>query len=600
MSSTKLITDWDLSKLYPEEDSKLETDKKLIQQKAKEFADKWLSRDDYLQDPNVLKQALDEYESWSRLYGTSGGIGYYWSLKSSLDQLDPSIKAKENQIDELGTLLYNTIQFFELRLAKVSPQVQKTFLDNKQLEPYRHFLSRLFAQSTYTLPEDQERVLNLMSQPAYGNWVRMTSTFLSQEERDILQEDGKISRSSFAVVANNMNSKDKQVRDAAAEAFNNIMAKYADVATEEINTVVHYKKVTDELRGMSRPDLGRHLSDDIDSVVVDTVISEVANKFDIPARYYALKAKLMGVDKLAYHERNIEYGEIGQKYSYEDAYGLVRKSLHSLDPEFSQILDQFGMHGQIDVFPKRGKHNGAFCACDSVSHPTYILLNFTGKLSDVLTLAHEVGHGINNELMRPKQNELNFGTPLSTAEVASTFMEDFVLQELLRDADDEQKLSIMMMKLNDDVSSIFRQVACYRFEQALHQQIRQRGYLSSTEIGEIFTDNMKSYMGPQVEQSSGSQNWWVYWSHIRTFFYVYSYASGLLISKSLQSLVRQDAKFITNVKDFLSTGMSDAPQDSFAKLGLKINQPDFWQRGLAEIDELLIATELLAKKLNKF
>jgi len=242
--------------------------------------------------------------------------------------------------------------------------------------------------------------------------------------------------------------------------------------------------------------------------------------------------------------------------------------------------------------------SGAFCSHNLISQPTYILLNHTDRLNDVLTLAHELGHGINNELIRKKRNALNFGTPTSTAEVASTFMEDFVLQEILKRADDELRLSIMMMKLNDDVSTIFRQVACYSFEWELHMDFREKGYLSNEEIGMLFQKHMSAYMGTAVEQSPGSENWWVYWSHIRSFFYVYSYASGLLISKSLQNSVKENPSFIEKVKDFLSAGLSDSPENVFKQLGVDIANAGFWNKGLKEVEALLRETEELALSLG--
>jgi oligoendopeptidase F len=235
-----------------------------------------------------------------------------------------------------------------------------------------------------------------------------------------------------------------------------------------------------------------------------------------------------------------------------------------------------------------------------ISQPTYILLNHTGKLHDVLTLAHELGHGINNELMREKQNALNFGAPLSTAEVASTFMEDFVFQELLKEADDESRLAIMVNKLNDDVATIFRQVACYRFEQEIHQAYRQKGYLSKEQIGNLFQKHMAAYMGKAVEQSPGSENWWVYWGHIRYFFYVYSYASGLLISKFLQNRVKENPPFIEKVKKLLSAGLSESPKNIFRELGVDITDKGFWSQGLNEVENLLQETTMLARSLGKF
>jgi len=220
-------------------------------------------------------------------------------------------------------------------------------------------------------------------------------------------------------------------------------------------------------------------------------------------------------------------------------------------------------------------------------------------LKDVETLAHELGHGINDELMKEKQNSINFGTPLSTAEVASTFVEDFVMDELMREADDETRLALMVTKLDSDISSIMRQIACYKFEQDLHKEFREKGHLSKDDIGKIFMKNMKDYMGDAVEQSPGSQNWWVYWSHIRSFFYVYSYSSGLLISKSLQASVKKDKKFIEKVKEFLSSGLSASPKDIFKKTGIDITDKGFWNNGLDEVESLLGETEKLAKKLGK-
>jgi oligoendopeptidase F len=259
----------------------------------------------------------------------------------------------------------------------------------------------------------------------------------------------------------------------------------------------------------------------------------------------------------------------------------------------------FLSNNQIDVYPKLGKKGGAFCSYCLKTHPTYILLNYTEDLHDILTLAHELGHGINDELMKEKQNALNFGTPIFTAEVASTFMEDFVLEELLKKADDETKLSLMIMKLDEDISTILRQIACYKFELELHKEFKEKGYLSKEEIGKIFQKNMSDYMGPSIIQSPGSENWWVYWPHIRDFFYTYSYSSGLIISKALQAKVRNDTSFIEQVKEFLSTGLSKSPKDIFMKLGLDITKSDFWSLGLDEIERTLVEAEKLAKKLSK-
>lgn len=591
-------TDWNLELLFKNE-KEIKTLREEVEKATEGFVKKWSTREDYLQKPEVLKEALDEYNDYATNYGAATKEIYYYHLKEALNQSDPAIKAKVNQTQEFSIKLANQIQFFPLKVAKIDKKVQKKFLDHKPLTSYKHYLQRLFLEADHNLSEPEEKLINNLVPLTYSNWTRMLSGFLSKEEREILDEDGKKTVKSFSEIMSLMQSTKKKVRDEAANALNSILLKHLDVAENEINAVLQNRKVFDELKHFDRPDQPRHMDDDIETSVVDTLIKSVTHSFEIARKFYTLKAKLLKVKRLAYHERNVPYGKLDKKYSYEEASDLVLKVFSNLDPEFAMIFSQFQENGQIDVYPKKGKKGGAFATVRTLKTPTYLLLNFTNYIDDVSTLAHELGHGINNELIRAKQNELNFGTPLSTAEVASTFMEDFVLQELEREADDEQRLTLMMMKLNDDISTIFRQVACYNFETELHKTFREKGYLSKEEIGKIFQKHMTSYMGSAVDQPLEAQNWWVFWSHIRSFFYVYSYASGLLISKSLQASVKKDPKFIIKVKEFLSAGMSDSPKNIFAKLGIDITKKTFWDKGLSDVEELLKETEKLAKKLNK-
>ncbi len=593
-------TTWDLTPLFANDhDPLMGKKRKQVEKQSYAFINAWKDRTDYLEDPVVLRDALDQYEAWKGRYGTDGDEGYYFWLRTQQDQNDPKLKAQFNKVETFSKKIENDSQFFYLRIARIKPEQQQKFLQHQSLQKYRHFLERVFAESRFHLSEPEEKILNLKASTSYGNWTKMTAGFLSKEERSIAVGDGRSKPRSFSELVELMNNGRKPVRDAAAAAFNDILLKHLDVAEAELNSVLQNKKVDDELRGTARPDQLRHLSDDIESEVVDTLINSVADRFAISARYYTLKAKLLKMKKLKYHERNVGYGEVAKKYPFRAATNLVSSVMNKLDPRFGSIFSSFLEHGQIDALPKKGKDSGAFCIHHLMIQPTYILLNHTGTLHDVLTIAHELGHGINNELVREKQHALDFGTPTSTAEVASTFMEDFVLEEILRTADDDLRLSIMMQKLNDDVSSIFRQVACYRFEQELHQEYRGRGYLSKEEIGALFSKHMEAYMGNAVEQSAGAENWWVYWSHIRYFFYVYSYASGLLISKSLQAGVKKDPASIAKVKGFLSAGLSDSPKNIFLKLGVNIADKRFWDRGLDQVEALLNETEALAKRMGK-
>ena len=590
-------TEWNLDLLKEGKD--FEEKRKDWENETDNFISKWKDREDYLENPLILKKALDEFERWEKFFGSGGDELYYFRLKRAQDQENPEVKAKYNKIEEFSKNVEKKMSFFTLNMAKIPKEKQEKFLQDNELKEYRHFLNRLFENARYLLSENEEKIMNLKSTSAHSSWVKMVSEFLYKEEKEVLDEDGNLSIKTLSDLFSLIDNKNKEVRDKAAKAINEILEKYSEVAEAEINAVLMNKKVNDEIRGFDRPDKSRHISDDIDSEIVDSIVDAISSNLDISKEYYDLKSKLLGVEKLEYHERNVRYGSIDKTYSYEDTVKLVNKVFSDLDKKFADLLKMFVENGQIDVYPKKGKSGGAFCAYSLKSQPTYILLNHSNKLRNVETLAHELGHAINNELVKEKQNSLNFGTTLGTAEVASTFMEDFVLDELRKEADEELKLALMMQKLNGDVSSIIRQISCYKFEQELHKNFGEKGYLSKEEIGKLFQKYMSSYMGDFVEQSQGSENWWIYWGHIRTFFYNYSYASGLLISKALQRKVRENPEFIEKVKEFLSAGVSKSPRDIFLDLGLDISKKEFWEEELKEIRAFLKDTKELAEKLGK-
>ncbi|MCL4384512.1 M3 family oligoendopeptidase [Patescibacteria group bacterium] len=583
----ELITKWNLGQL-----GKIAVEEELAsyRQAGEAFFSKWKKDKSYLKDSRKLREALDEWEAFASRWAGGGKTGYSYWLQQELDQSNPAIKAMNTKIDDVVKQMLNKLRFFNHNLAKIPGAQQKIFLAAAPLAKYHHYLEQLFAESKYLLSEAEENILTLKDKPARENWVSMTNELLSKETRE-----GK----TIEVLLSDMRSHKKPERDRAAELFNEILAKYEEVAEIELNSVLEDKKVNDNLRKAPRPETMRLLADDIEPGVVDSLTAVVSRHNEIPQQFYQLKAQLFKLPKLQYHERNLSYGDNQQRYSFEKGVELVTQTFQGLDPEFSQIFDGFISQGLVDVYPKPGKANGAFCAGFTRLYPTYILLNWTDSSRDVTTLAHEAGHGINNELMKREQNGLTWGTPTSTAEVASTFFEDFVNQRLAQGADEETKLTMLMNKIDNDIQSIWRQVACFQFEQDLHKNYRQKGYLSKKEIGEWFQKRMAAYMGPAVEQSPGSQNWWIYWGHIRRYFYVYSYASGQLISKSLQNSVRQDKAFVKKVKAFLAAGTSESPKNIFAKTGIDIEASAFWEKGVEEVKRELSEAVTLARKLGK-
>ncbi|HLD51251.1 hypothetical protein A3K34_00955 [candidate division WWE3 bacterium RIFOXYC1_FULL_40_10] len=586
-----MTTNWDLSNLLVSD-----LDETIKANHA--FINKWRNREDFLKDPEVLKQALDEYEQLEKLYGTTGKTGYYYSLRLCLEQNNPEIKAKYNQLEEKSINISNAIMFFEHKLARISIGEQKKFLGSQTLKPYHHYLEQLFALSKYLLSEPEEKIINSLSPMAYSKWTDMTEEFLAKEQLTIIDEKGNNVVKTLPEALKAFESSTKKVRDTAAQETNNVFKKHLDTAVAELNAILQYKKTIDELKKIERPDLARLISDDIEANVIDALLQAVTEKYDVAQRFYMLKAKVLGVEKLEYHERYVKMGNLAKKYTYEESVGLIRKVFGNLDNEFLDIFNDYIINSRIDVYPKKGKTGGAFCTHSIPTLPGYILTNFTGSIEDVTTLAHEMGHAIHGDLSAKVQNALNCGHSLATAEVASTFMEDFVYKEIEKSIPENNKLYMKMEKLGASIATIFRQVACYKFEQELHSEFRKTAYLPGDQIGKIFQKHMKSYMGDYVKQSEGSENWWVYWSHIRNYFYVYSYASGLLISKAMQNLYQENPAFISKLKEFLRAGDSHSPVEIFGKLGLDITKPTFWKAGISEIEKELRESEKLFAKID--
>ncbi len=601
MISPKTIkTKWDLSLIYKDEkDPKILLQKQNFVRKCDAFTQKWKSRDDYLTDPSALKQILDEKEDIDESPESDYQEAYYYSLKNSLNQDDTEITAKINKIHDFLIKYVNELQFVEIKLSKIPKDKQKEFLVSSLLTKYHKDLKKLFENAKHILSEDAEKVLNLMGKTSYTNWVEMTSQFLDREEGVVKDKTGKKEKLLLSELFHKIRGQDKALRDSAAKEINRIMKKHADTAEHELNAVLEYKKINDDLRKFKRPDEQRLIGGEIDAQIVDTLTKAVTKRADISKNYYKLKAQLLRQKKLKYHERVVDLGSIDLNFTYEEAVDLVYKTLDKLDKEFGEIFKVFIENGRIDAFPTKGKTGGAFCTYNGLNSPIYILLNFMGKIDDLSTIAHETGHGIHNQLSQTHQPSMYREPSLFTAEIASTFMENFALEEAVKNIDGESKLWLLMGKIDDAVSTIIRQIHCYTFETELHSAFREKGYLSKKCIGEIFTKHMASYMGDYVEQSVGSENWWVYWSHIRAYFYVYSYASGLLVSKALQKMVKENPQDIQKVKKILSAGSSLTPKDMFNEVGIDITSLDFWNTGLDEIEGMLKEAESLAKKLQK-
>ncbi len=371
------------------------------------------------------------------------------------------------------------------------------------------------------------------------------------------------------------------------------LEKLSDTAESEINAVVTDKKINDELRGYDAPYDATILGYQNDRKSVLSLVSAVTRNFHISRRFYALKARLLKLPHLKYADRSAGIGKNVGRIEFKEAVKILRDVFGSLHPQYLSILEDFLKNGQIHVYPKVAKTGGAY-STGNINAPTFVLLNYTNTMDQVMTFAHEMGHAIHTELSK-SQAAMYREYSTATAEVASTLFESLVFDALFEKLSKKEKTLALHKKINDDIHTIFRQIACFNFENELHATIRRKGGMSKEEIRALLNKHMSAYLGPTVHMDEIDGNMFVNWSHIRRFFYVYSYAFGQLISKILHQKYRQDKSYMEKIKELLSAGGSGSPENIFKSIGVDVTRTDFWEKGLKSIERDIEKLEKLTE-----
>jgi oligoendopeptidase F len=363
------------------------------------------------------------------------------------------------------------------------------------------------------------------------------------------------------------------------------------------NTLVQDKSISDRLRRYPTPMASRHLANEIDAPSVDALLSACVRGYPLVARYYRLKAKLLGLTRLADYDRYAPLdGDAGTR-GFAEARRTVEGAYRDFSPRMAEIAAQFFDRNWIDAELRPGKRGGAFCASTLPELHPYVLCNYTGNQRDVMTVAHELGHGVHQYLARDR-GLFEQDTPLTTAETASVFGEMLVFRRLLREeADPKRRLALICGKLEDAFATVFRQVAMTRFEETLHAARRAEGELPLERINELWMQANRPMFGDSVELSDDYAWWWLYIPHfVHSPFYCYAYAFGeLLVLALLRRYDEEGAGFAPRYLELLASGSSDTPERLLAKVGLDIADPKFWDGGLALLEQLLAEAEELAR-----
>ncbi len=535
----------------------------------------------------ALAVPVRAYEALSDLIGR---LGSYAGLLYAADTSDP-VRAKfYGDIQEKITALTTDLIFFELELNQIDDATLAAALTDPILARYAPWFADLRKEKPFQLEEKLEQVFHEKSTTSRASWNRLFNETMTALRFDVEGEPGP---TALEPTLNMLTNADGKKRQAAAEALAKVFKDNIRLFTLLTNTLAKDKEISDRWRGFKDVADSRHLANRVEREVVDALVTAVRAAYPQTAhRYYAMKAKWLGKAKLAHWDRNAPLPEKPERVmTWADAERTVLTAYAGFAPEMRTVAQKFFDNDWIDAPVREGKSPGAF------SHPTvpsahpFILMNYQGKPRDVMTLAHELGHGVHQVLAAP-QGPLLAPTPLTLAETASVFGEMLTFKALLAETTDKrERKALMAGKVEDMINTVARQIAFYSFERRVHEA-RKAGELTSEQLGEFWLEVQRESLGPSVELHAGYENFWAYIPHfIHSPFYVYAYAFGDCLVNSLYGLYQEaHPGFVEKYFALLRAGGSKHHSELLAPFGLDARDPAFWSKGLnvlsGMIDEL--------------
>jgi oligoendopeptidase F len=540
-------------------------------------------------DAAGLAALMQELAAITELLGRAGS---YAGLRFAVDTQDPAVGALMARTEERATAISNELLFIELEWAELDDAHVTPLLADPVLAFCRHHLASARRYRPHLLTEPEERVLADKATTGRSAWARLFSELTSTIEVDV---DGEAV--SLEEGLSRLQSPDRERRRRSADAVTVALEPGLRTRAFVFNTLLADKSVDDRLRHYGGWISSRNLDNEASDESVRALVDAVVARYDIPQRWYALKARLLGLDRLADYDRSASIAEAEDTFGWSHARDLVLDAYASFSPDIADVVRRFLDQPWIDAPVRPGKRPGAFCAYTVPSQHPYVLLNWTARRRDVLTLAHELGHGVHAYLARG-QGVFHQATPLTLAETASVFGETVTFGRLLAETSDPAaRLALLAESLEGQIATVFRQIAMNRFEDAVHTERREQGELSVERFGELWATTQTAMLGDAVEVTEGYRTWWSYIPHfIGTPGYVYAYAYGQLLALSVyRQYEEQGAAFVPAYVELLSRGGSDTPEALGRVVGVDLGDPGFWDGGLQLVDEQLAAAEQAAK-----
>jgi len=580
---------WDLSDLYKaEDDPELNKDLDLLRKACSNFAEDYQGKLDKLGAMGLL-DAVERYQAIEVVAGklmSFAGLRYYQLTTDA--QRTKFMSDMQDKVTKLTTPLV----FYGLEFNRISgDRIASLLSEDSGLARYKPVFDRMRAMKPYQLSDELEKFLHDQSVVGASAWNRLFDETVASLTFQIKGEELPLE-----AATNKLSDKNRDMREAAAREIARVLKENTSLFARVHNTLAKEKEVEDQWRKMPTPQTGRHLSNHVETEVVQALRDAVVSAYPkLSHRYYSLKAKWMGLEKMQIWDRNAPLPiEDDKLIDWTTAQDMVLSAYSEFAPKMAEIAEQFFAKGWIDAAVKPGKAPGAF------AHPTvttvhpYILLNYLGKQRDVMTLAHELGHGV-HQVLAANQGELLSSTPLTLAETASVFGEMLTFRKLLAATKTKKERKVLLAgKVEDMINTVVRQIAFYDFECKLHAA-RAEGEMTPAQINQIWMSVQGESLGPIFEFMDGYETFWSYIPHfVHSPFYVYAYAFGDGLVNALYAVYEEgDPEFQSKYFDMLSAGGSKHHKELLAPFGLDASDPAFWDKGLNVISGMIDELEAM-------
>jgi oligoendopeptidase F len=584
---------WDLSDLYASgDDPRIEADFAEAEAAAIAFRNRYHGKVATL-SASELAEAIDERE---RIESTATRALYYAHMHFSTNMADPARGALVAKLGEKGAGLETQLLFFGLEWASIDDGPAGQLLVDPALDRWRHWLSAQRVFRPYLLTEPEEKIVTEKAVSGVSAWSRLYEEVLGALRVDL---DGESEPVSLETAMARLYSSDRDERRGATEAVTAALEPGLRTRTSIFNTILVDKWIDDRLRGYPTWISSRNLANETTDDAVQALVDATTSRFDVPQRYYRLKAKLLGLDRLEVYDRFAPVAEDSSKTSWDDARRVVTEAYGDFSSEAGGAVKRFFDEGWIDAPVRPDKRHGAYCSTTVPGVHPYVFMNYTGDRRSILTLAHELGHALHGTLAQPL-GLFNASTPLTTAETASVFGEALTFKRMLASEEDPRKrLDLITGRLEDAIATTFRQIAMNRFENLVHTERREQGELSTDRLNELWSECQAALFGDSVG-IVGYETWWSYIPHFTNVpGYVYAYAYGYLFALAIfRSYEREGEAIVAPYLDLLRAGGSRSPEELARMVGLDLTDPSIWASGIEALSDELDEAEALAAEIG--